>query len=348
MYVNMRSLALLACAFALTGCFREDEKITLPPPGDAQLAQVNMGSTYDNQIFFSLRNGVVLTNNHAAWDLAFESSAPGYHVWLNGGKDMLAAETYTNSLESFTSVNNGLSWRWDESSWNPDSTAIGNWVGGGTTTASLAPASAMRTDDNEVYSTGRVYIIDRGLTYAAADRYWKVVFVWYSATAYKLKFGKLDNSYMDSIVLEKNPAETYTYFTFDNGGKSIVMEPAPNQWDFVFTRYRYIFYNTTPYTPYLVSGVLLNPQGIAAGLDSTKAFAEADVAFAQQLPLSTQRDEIGFNWKAYNFTTSAYETKQHFTYIIRDREGYYWKLRFLDFYSDQGEKGSPKFEYRRL
>ena len=116
----------------------------------------------------------------------------------------------------------------------------------------------------------------------------------------------------------------------------------------MFTRYRYIFYNTTPYTPYLVSGVLLNPQGIAAGLDSTKAFSEADVAFAQQLPLSTQRDEIGFNWKAYNFTTSTYETKQHFTYIIRDREGYYWKLRFLDFYNDQGEKGSPKFEFQRL
>ncbi|HZF99406.1 MAG TPA: HmuY family protein, partial [Chitinophagales bacterium] len=223
-----------------------------------------------------------------------------------------------------------------------------NWLGVPTTAATLAPASAMRTDGNEVYSNGRVYLVDRGLTYADADRYWKVVFVWHSPTAYKLMFGRLNNSYVDSLVLEKNPNETYTYFTFDGGGKSIVMEPKPDEWDFVFTRYRYIFYNTTPYTPYLVSGVLLNPQGIAAGLDTAKVFSEADVAFAQQLPLSTQRDEIGFNWKAYNFATSAYETKQHFTYVIRDREGYYWKLRFLDFYNGQGEKGSPKFEFQRL
>lgn len=348
MIAKTRLFALLACVSIFTACFREDEKITLPPPGDAQVSQVSMGSSYDDQVFFSLRNGVVLTNQHAAWDLAFESTADGYHIWINGGKDMLAAKTSTNMFSDITSFN-ALTWRWDEASWNPDSTAIGNWVGNTVSGETALATVAMKTDENEIQSTGRVYVIDRGLTYEDVyERYWKVVFQSYSTSSYTFKYAKLDGSFEDSIVLDKNSQEAYTYFTFDGGGHSIVMEPTPVQWDFVFTRYRYIFYNTNPYTPYLVSGVLLNPQGISAAVDSTKAFADVDYDFAHTLPLSTQRDEIGFNWKSFNFTTQAYETKQHYTYIIRDRDGYYWKLRFLDFYNDQGEKGNPKFEYQRL
>ena len=35
-------------------------------------------------------------------------------------------------------------------------------------------------------------------------------------------------------------------------------------------------------------------------------------------------------------------------YVIRDRDGFFYKLRFIDFNNDMGEKGYPKFEYVRL
>jgi len=35
-------------------------------------------------------------------------------------------------------------------------------------------------------------------------------------------------------------------------------------------------------------------------------------------------------------------------YVIRDRDGFFYKLRFIDFSNDMGEKGYPKFEFVRL
>src|SRR5215204_1787627 len=105
-----RLFALLTCVTIFAACFREDEKVILPPPGDTQVGEVAMGSDYKNQTFYSLRNGGILTNEFAAWDLAFESSAGGFHVWLNGGNN--AKSWFTNNA-SFDAVTDtfGAIWR---------------------------------------------------------------------------------------------------------------------------------------------------------------------------------------------------------------------------------------------
>jgi hypothetical protein len=35
-------------------------------------------------------------------------------------------------------------------------------------------------------------------------------------------------------------------------------------------------------------------------------------------------------------------------YVVLDREGYFYKLRFISFYNNSGEKGYPTFEFQRL
>jgi hypothetical protein len=175
-----------------------------------------------------------------------------------------------------------------------------------------------------------------------------VKFLWVNANAYKLKYGLLNNTQVDSIIIEKQTAYNYSYFTFSNGGQQLTMEPPKTEWDIVFTRYRYVFYNTIPYTPYQVSGVLLNPTGIYAGVDSTMNFDDIDYQKALSVPLFNQRDVIGYNWKYYSFSSQSYIVVPNRNYIIRDEKGYYWKLRFVDFYNNNGEKGYPKFEYQRL
>jgi hypothetical protein len=338
-------LTLSVVSLFLSSCFREDDKIVLAPPGGAVVAGVALGSEYQNQVFYSLRNGTVLTNDMRAWDLAFESSADGYHVWVNGGKDGKAATFNSNNYEASTTVA-GADWRWDESSWKSDSTAIGDWR----QSVSRLPTpynSVLRTDNDDVLSR-RVYLIDRGAAYTDDARYRKIVFQRYDETSYTIRYGTLDNAFTDSLVLNKNTQEAYTYFTFDNGGESIAMEPGIGTWDFVFTRYRHIFYYPQQTIPYVLNGVLLNPNGIMAALDSITPYDQITLDFATQTPLSAQRNIIGFNWKYYDFTAQFYVVKPHFSYVVRDRQGYYWKLRFLDFYNDQGEKGYPKFEYQRL
>ena len=49
---------------------------------------------------------------------------------------------------------------------------------------------------------------------------------------------------------------------------------------------------------------------------------------------------IGYDWKIYDFDTGFYTIDPSATYILSDTEGYFYKLRFIDFYNENGEKGS--------
>ena len=55
---------------------------------------------------------------------------------------------------------------------------------------------------------------------------------------------------------------------------------------------------------------------------------------------------IGYDWKSYN--SGTYEVDINKNYIIKTTEDLYYKIHFIDFYNDQGEKGTPKFEISSL
>jgi hypothetical protein len=62
-------------------------------------------------------------------------------------------------------------------------------------------------------------------------------------------------------------------------------------------------------------------------------------------------DAIGYNWKTFGGfgnATGDYQIFSNFNYIIKDSKSMLYKMRFISFYDDQGRKGSPKFEFRRL
>ena len=66
------------------------------------------------------------------------------------------------------------------------------------------------------------------------------------------------------------------------------------------------------------------------------------------LGLTNQSDVIGYDWKYYDFDDGVYTIEPDHNYVIRDRDGFIYKLRYIDFYSDLGEKGYPTFEFVRL
>jgi len=344
----------LICGVAVmvlfTSCFQQDKKVILPPPGQTQYATVSMGLGYPVETYFSMANGPVDSNQFAAWDLAFESSPSGYHIWMNGGKNMYIANMNSSSFYSINGADTAsANWRWDEASWNPDSTAIGNWISFTPTTSNPSYiVSGRRLDGNTAVSNGDVFIVDRGPAYSGINKFYKVDFVSVNQSSYMFKYATLDNSYIDSIILEKDPNENYTYFTFDNGGGPIVMEPGKKTWDILFTRYRYVFYYLNPPLPYLVTGVTLNLSGDMAALDSIQPYEQIDYAYVSNLTLSSERDFIGYDWKVFSLKTYTYTLHSNYTYIIKDQKGFYWKLRFIGFYNAQDQEGYPQFEYQRL
>ena len=59
-------------------------------------------------------------------------------------------------------------------------------------------------------------------------------------------------------------------------------------------------------------------------------------------------DVIGYDWKDFSLQTNTFTIFSDKIYLIKDASGNLFKLRFIDFYDDNGIKGSPAFEFMRL
>src|SRR6476620_3353412 len=86
--------------FALSSCFKEDTPVQLPLPGDAKSFQISMGEDYHRQVYFDLNTTDTTGSEHTVWDLCFESTETGWHVWMNGGNDAQVANTDTQKFKA--------------------------------------------------------------------------------------------------------------------------------------------------------------------------------------------------------------------------------------------------------
>ncbi len=318
------SLTLHALFMALVGtmgCFPEDKPVLLPPPGQAQVMQITQGPDYERQYFFHFERGDTVGSDYHSWDLCFSTS--DRHVWINGGNMALVARTSEQSLYQVRDTQQ-LQWQMDASSWHPDSTAIGSW-----------------------WSHPQVYILDRGVRFAADQRWFKMKLAEVNGNTYRLQYALLHSNDSAEVLIVKDLRKHYVYFSFDKGEIPPFEEPDRDRWELLFTRYRHVFHNQEPPLPYVVTGVLLNPS-VSVAIDSLYSFEEINDTIAQSLNYVARRDAIGFQWKYFDFSTQAFVVRPYVTYIVQDRKGVYWKMRFIDFYNDAGQKGYPTFEYQRL
>ncbi|HXH19338.1 MAG TPA: HmuY family protein [Chitinophagales bacterium] len=322
---------------------KEEDPVTPPDfQGNVETAQIPMGNNYEKQFFFDLETNQIVSSNYKKdWDLGFECGLEGYHIILNSSKLMFAWNTETTDFGTITGIE-GAVWKWDAASGNLDSTAIGEW--------------GDYTDGN-VNSYNKVYIIDRGKDATGTGYgYKKIVFESLKENQYTFRWANLDGSGEDTFLIKKDNDYSFMYFSFDNGGERKNIAPEKNKWDLVFTQYTHIFSESPdnipqPDTliPYIVTGVLQNHYNVAAAEFSSKPFHDITLEDALNVALNEQDiDVIGYDWKFFNFNQVSYTVLSSRNYIVRDTDGYLYKLHFVDFYSSTGEKGYPKFEFQRL
>jgi hypothetical protein len=334
-YMIRRLISFFAFACLMSSCEKEEKALVLPPATGASHASVNMGNNYERQIYFDFETGLpVFTSDPDSWDLAFEAGANGRHIFMNGGRDVYVHNTHLQRMSEVTELPQGVSsgvgfrgWQYDASSWDPDSTGIGDWFG---------------TDG---ITKGEVYIVRLDV-----GAYMKMRILAANASIYSIEWAPLEstspNPSAASIV--KDSAFNYIYFSFKNG--TVQPEPAKNTWDVVFTKYRPMVYESTlkKPVPYPARGVLLNPSNTRGAADSTTAFDQITLQKALTYQQSSARDVIGYDWKQYGFSTTHYVVNRAKNYILYTRKDQIYKLHFLDFYNSAGEKGNPMFEYHRL
>lgn len=324
MNFNRYILVLPFCFFALFSCKKEELPVPIHDPGNILTSTVNLESNYKWQFFYDLKtNSFVGQNLKTSWDLGFETSANGYRIILNTSKAMFARNTgITNFSEVSDTIGFATNKNWDEASGNLDSTAIGDWK-----------------------NTNNVYLIDRGYNETGVHQgFQKIQFQSVDANKYVVRFSQLNGTGDITLQINKDSIYNFTFLSF-NTGSTLIVEPPKATWDLAFTQYTHIFYDQ-PVTPYLVTGCLLNRYNTTAIVDSLHSFSAIDFSTIENFALSSNINSIGYDWKI--FTNGTYVTNPQMNYIIKDSEGFYYKLHFIDFYNNAGIKGNPKWEYRKL
>jgi hypothetical protein len=98
----------------------------------------------------------------------------------------------------------------------------------------------------------------------------------------------------------------------------------------------------------VVNGFLLNPNNTQAYHDSLLGYNAINATMAVGFAWQSRWDAIGYLWKSYDLNTNIYTAQSRYTYVVKAQNGALFKMRFLDFYSPLGVKGSPKFEFKPL
>lgn len=335
-------ILLLGLVIILSSCQKEDDRIVLPPPGPVQQLVATLGNNYDEQVYVSLSKGLVHSAPYRNFDLAFEAAETGFHIYLNGAKYMFACRT--GSTDFLTADSTGQEWRIDAEQLYADSTAIGNWwVQSVSNTGGLS----------------EVFVVDRGrLDHSGMDRYRKIQVIVADDVHYQIKFSNMDNSGITVMDIPKDHNYSLMYLSFNNGGSLIQQAPPKDDWDFVFTKYTHVYFDepmSSPFRYYPVTGAITNIWNATSGtvlkLDSTAYYCNFDqfvYTNVAGLPFSTNADIIGFNWKYYDFASSQYHITPDNFYILSDKNGMYFKLRMIDFYDQNGNKGTVTMEYQRI
>lgn len=333
-----RLISILLLLFILTSCFKEDKKIAphTRKGNDSLYANWISVSTYKNQLFFDLStNSVVAQNSKYIWDLGFESSPTGWHIVLNSSKFMSAANSGKTDFDAVTNIS-GLTFAYDRSSGNLDSTAISRW---GDTTAT------------PVISYNKVFVLDLGIDDVANPLgYKKIQFQKLENDKYYFHFANLDGTDKHSGSIKKDPNVSFVSYSFANGGDSVNFEPQKDKWDLLFTQYTAnLKLNNIPY-PYLVTGVFLNRHKVVANREMTQPFDSITYKYVTTKlgPLSHKRDTIGYAWKQYSRDKGRYTIVTNKYYVVKSVKDIYYRLRFTGFYNNSGDKGYPAFEFQKL
>jgi hypothetical protein len=320
-------LLLLWMASTFYACFKEDTPIE---PVSRQGIRITH-SMYDYQSFYDLSSDSVYTNPNDQWDLAFESAAQGWHIWINYSSFLGIYRTGSTDFNATSYRIIDKNWLYDASSGNPDSTAIGNW-------------NEVTGEDPPVYILGSY----DGVRYKP---FLKLRFLAVTDTSYIFSFAALDNSGLKEVTIAKDSSYNHIYYSLSRR-KTVRIEPPKNQWDILFTQYvTTLFTNEGLPIPYIVRGVYMN-KNVEAMVDSVIPYRELSAEQIDLSRLSPIQDYIGYNWKSVEINQSAntarYAVRKNYSYIIKDTQGNLYKLHFLSYVNDSLRVGYPMFEKVKL
>ena len=293
--------------------------------------QIDLGSDYCYQKYYDIDNDLITGDNLITdWDLAFSSKSNS--IILNSSKYMRVVAFNPSTILDLNDLIQNTEWNYDNPSGDVNLLALNNG------SASLYIGSFLVDKGYDCDDNHLGYVILEILDYDINRYVFRVIDIYSD--------GSWD--YNESIELQKTEND-YIHFSLDT--KSIV-DLITFEWDLCFSQYTEFNVspptgnNAAPLPTYQVVGVLQNNH-VSVAVDSLNSFDNISIENITNYLFELDRNTIGYNWKKYNLQMGLYSIESP-VYIIKISDYDYYKLLFLDFYNDNGEKGAPMFKVSKL
>ncbi|MFT6961956.1 MAG: hypothetical protein ACJAWV_001680 [Flammeovirgaceae bacterium] len=326
-------------------------------PGTSVVAKIG-GARQPNQVFIDLNLNKQYTAVRDSWDLGFYTGSDN-RVIVNYSTYTMAKALDKTDLNSVSSTDTvGLSSIVRIGTAGTD--AFIDHPDGDLTKTAIAEISS--TD-----SENKVYIINRGSKPGTEDialgsagvgsveRGWKKVRILKTTDGYKIQYADIDATTFSETTISKDVNFNFSYFSFENGNVNV--EPVKSDWDFVFTvssniisfgpgasgAYGFSDYVKTNGTNGVeVVEIVTEEDGEPIpNITSYDDFSLTDVASET---FSNSHNIIGSSWRnVFNRSARSYKY-----YVVKDTDGSFYKIQFLNLLNSAGERGHSEFKYALL
>lgn len=363
------SCLLIGASFVFQSCINDNEDpVSVSKTEGAVVNPMVGGAAQPNQIWFDLGTETEIVTKRTDWDLAFYSGNE-FKVILNSSI-MMAAGKIPGATD-INSVNESdvaaLKNQVQVANFDPSNVDYIDDVKGDFPSGYTA-IEGIKLNDSE----NAVYLVNMGkeiytqsiavgsVATGGDSRGWMKVQIVRSGNGYEIRYANLDETSHKKFIISKNPAYNYSFFSLKNN-KEISVQPEKKKWDLCFT----VFTNTiTGAGSYIYADfVTINNVGGAAayevkvdapvsGVEAYNNFKASDIDPAKFI--HNDQRAIGSNWRN-PIGVNGLEVYGDRFYVVKDAEGYYFKLRFTrltkattDQQGQAGERGFPQFEYKPL
>lgn len=316
----MSRLVLILSVIMLSGCFGKDEILPITASERIEIQDSSLGPM---QLFYSLKERRVIAKNSIyAWDLAFDCRNGKFSVRINGAKGMSICKTGSFDFNTDFSAFKGQFFT--DGGNHPDETAIGSWGD---------------FSFSNPQGFGQVYLIDRGLFEQGRPiGFKKMIIKGFKDSAYHIQFANPDGTEFYYKTISTKNGGRYVYFTFEEGGNMVDVEPGPDDWDLLITpftdtltHFKYLFTLGYDNSKAVYDGVLLNSFSREIGIDSFRTFEDVNFRHLEEYRYSSNMQVIGKKFWYWDDVYDDYAVKSVPTFILRDNKELYYKFRFSGF-----------------
>lgn len=330
-------------AIIISSCIPDEDPVSPKDRGDLQSGFMDQ-SIYDVQGFFDLStNKFVSYNLKGSWDIAFDCKSN--FIVINGARPVKSAFVDSYDFEFLTDKNIPDSMYIDEPNGDLMKSAFGQWW--------------IDQTGNEIKKS-KVFYVDRGRDERRRSLgIYKFQIIDWDENSFTFMY--CDIKKLDIVItktIQKVSDYNFVYFNFSTPDDEVIVEPKNNEWDLLFTENtEYVPLNAIGQSeeedaiPYQVRGVYLNPNLVEAvefkNIDKIEfnVLTRDDVA---DVIFSKNSNVIGYDWKNFSLQGEVYAVDPNRIYIIKDTDGFIYKLRLISFFSEQGERGFTSFEFQQL